>query len=88
MAKSPTGSRPTPRVATGQGTNSWNTGGGSYSAKSGTKPPTGSRPVPRVASNTPKSATKPGAVKRSIKHTSMPKNRVTGIKGKNSSGNM
>lgn len=87
MAKQPTGSRPTPRVASPKKPTSWNTGDGSYNATSGTKAPTGSRPVPKVANNKAPAAAKPGAVKKSIKQTSMPHNRPSGDKTRGS-GNM
>lgn len=86
MAKT-TGSRPTPRVATSQGSNSWNTSSGSYRGASGTKAPTGSRPVPKVAKNTATPTAKPGAVKKPIKNTSMPRNHPPGDKARGS-GNM
>lgn len=70
MAKS-TGKRPAPRVAN-PGSNTWRTSSGKYDGVNNPAKSTGSRPVPKVARNTPPTPTKPGAVKRPIKHTSMP----------------
>ncbi len=86
MAKSPSGSRPTPRVTSGKG-NSWNIGNKTLPSKSGTKAPTGNRPVPGVTQNTPKVGTKAGPVKKAIRNTPMPGGKVPGDKVRGS-GNM
>jgi len=68
MAKS----RPVPRVPK-TGSPTFRNGGGSYAGTRATKSPEGPRPVPKVARNTPSVPSPPGAVKRPIKHTSMPR---------------
>lgn len=78
------GKRPTPSIARGKGSSSWDTdktGGTDKNRESHTKTPTGNRPVPGIPAHHPPTPTVPGAVKRPIKHTSMPtpnKDRLTG----------
>lgn len=70
MAKSPTGSRPTPKVAQNHKP-SYDTSSGSYAGKRNSKSPTGNRPRPAVAKNTP-SVPGPPAKPKYPKKTAMP----------------
>ena len=70
MAKTPTGSRPKPRVAQDHKPN-YDTSSGSYSGKRNSKTPTGNRPRPSVAKSTP-SVPGPPAKPKYPKSTPMP----------------
>lgn len=75
MAKTPTGPRRTPKVATGPSPK-FQKPSGSYEGTAGNKPPTGNRPVPSVAKNTAPGPKSKNKSKPAVPHTPMgtPKN--------------
>lgn len=77
--------RPRPKVA-GSASNTWRTGGGSYSGTAGSKSPTGARPKPSVPHDTPKLNTQARAVRKAPKHTSMPANNHAAQKSSRGKG--
>lgn len=76
MAKSPTGNRPVPPIASGVGSDSdsrTSHKGDKYSGSRGTKPPTGNRPVPGVPNDAAPAPKAKNRSKPATPFTPMPK---------------
>jgi hypothetical protein len=73
MGKTPTGSRPTAKVAKPRKSPNYSTADRSYNGVSGTKRPTGARPTPTVARDVGSPhGSKPPGNRRATRETPMP----------------